>query len=865
MPDLPKMLVCFENLPRDVVRAVKREPEQLKKITILREHYGRVLLGDRMSQERAARSRVSAAESTSGIDLPPAVNYDLIHAEDRRSIVESKGNEVFWHFSETGNPEQILADGFKARGNTLTTVHDYVRLFKKGSPFISTTRRMDLATNNPVYVGRRYRFKIDSSLNEDPTGVDVAGTLKEQYTDAFGDEGEVAFAGKIDSRAVSNVYDLRNDRTGRWNANTQRMEWVDGEWQNPIGPDDLFFGDPMKITLDDSNGVLALTEHGTVLSHLSTAIDYARERGDVRVDIEGRVGSGESPARVQSLTESLSSALAAELQRSDNAAQTGTVTHHVTSLSVSGPSGIAVKIQLPPYLPVKRYASRLSAVLYDGALIDEFEVMGIIRDYTRDGLPLACLAEEYEKVSGATIIGRAQMSYDDGLMSDGMIAEIRRIFAPQPNPDIASSVTYETRIGEPSVPEAFVLTGANGIESNFSYEEYPNFETGKVSTERWTALGRPGAEAFVFHTHDDGSRSVSRPAASGELIRVGYTWEWRTSAADPAGHLFMTRRIHLRPDGVRSTHMDALKRNVRSQLNTLINQPAHRLSVPGLTVDGSPVLHVEVEFVDDAATADAVITVRPGLPGQRDMVQDVWYAEVRPEAYVHEIIHGFGVRDDNAPPRALLLPGKRSEPHANPDTSSLMGPFTAENLGRPLTLTEDHLHQMAEVFAPHARHPRPLHQDTSHTANIPASPEQAAPSTDPSVSIRGGNGALQGYRHRVALAKRVWDEPVTEAVAHLERLLLKAGFGARSLVIGGGPGKSEKWALWAVNFEGAVRWQDNRGERQQAPQNATGEIVSIDLNPRAIAINATPELLAAGKHSSQFCELVPGSDLKHIM
>lgn len=115
------------------------------------------------------------------------------------------------------------------------------------------------------------------------------------------------------------------------------------------------------------------------------------------------------------------------------------------------------------------------------------------------------------------------------------------------------------------------------------------------------------------------------------------------------------------------------------------------------------------------------------------------------------------------------------------------------------------------------------------------------------------------------MAKHVWEEPVPKAVARLERSLLDAGFGARSLVIGEVPGKSEKWTLWAVNFEGTVRWQDNRGEKAQAPQSATGPIMSIDLDPRARVINPAPELLAAGEHAGRFCELAPGADLKHVM
>ncbi|MGX1409200.1 hypothetical protein [Streptomyces sp. SAI-097] len=121
-----------------------------------------------------------------------------------------------------------------------------------------------------------------------------------------------------------------------------------------------------------------------------------------------------------------------------------------------------------------------------------------------------------------------------------------------------------------------------------------------------------------------------------------------------------------------------------------------------------------------------------------------------------------------------------------------------------------------------------------------------------------------GYRERIALAKRTWQEPVTEEVARLERLLLEAGPGARSLVLGAVPGDQ----VWAMNIMGEIRWlEQSTAQVTRAPQTAQGVVMSIDLDPQARVIKPDPRLLAAeaGGGAARFCELVLGGNLKHVV
>ncbi|WP_438306686.1 toxin glutamine deamidase domain-containing protein (plasmid) [Streptomyces sp. HUAS TT11] len=140
--------------------------------------------------------------------------------------------------------------------------------------------------------------------------------------------------------------------------------------------------------------------------------------------------------------------------------------------------------------------------------------------------------------------------------------------------------------------------------------------------------------------------------------------------------------------------------------------------------------------------------------------------------------------------------------------------------------------------------------------------QQAGPREEPAGAVESTPTGPLGYRERIALAKREWRGPVIEEVARLETMLLDAGPGARSLVMGAAPGEQ----LWAVNVLGTVRWvEQGTAQVTQAPQSAQGTVVSIDLDSRARLIKPDPRLLGADTEAARFCGLVVGGDLKHVV
>ncbi|MEU2229317.1 hypothetical protein ABZ575_41105, partial [Streptomyces sp. NPDC018347] len=161
-----------------------------------------------------------------------------------------------------------------------------------------------------------------------------------------------------------------------------------------------------------------------------------------------------------------------------------------------------------------------------------------------------------------------------------------------------------------------------------------------------------------------------------------------------------------------------LEHGLAEAVEELLNAPGYRLPalqpdrVAGQVARG-PLLRVRVEVTENPASAHSVVRVRPGLPERGAMVQGVWYAGVRPAAFVHEIVHGLGVLDDEADPRVLLTPGGRGAQQLPGAASSLMGTVRGDG-AQELVLTQDHLRQIAEVFAPYA------HQGSGPVGHGPA-------------------------------------------------------------------------------------------------------------------------------------------------
>ncbi|MFF5861099.1 hypothetical protein ACFY8B_36835, partial [Streptomyces sp. NPDC012751] len=164
-------------------------------------------------------------EGTSDADAQPAVDYSMVHPADRGAVVESRPGETVWRFSDK-RPETVFSTGFRAEDpEALVRLRRWVDDNPPAS-YVSTTR--DRAIR---YMGRRFRYEIVSSLNSDPTGVDVNATLRktEGIPEYREEEQEVAFTGSIDPRAVVRVYDFFERQTGTRDPATGGIVWTRGD------------------------------------------------------------------------------------------------------------------------------------------------------------------------------------------------------------------------------------------------------------------------------------------------------------------------------------------------------------------------------------------------------------------------------------------------------------------------------------------------------------------------------------------------------------------------------------------------------------------------------------------------------------
>ncbi|MER6909080.1 hypothetical protein ABT322_36250 [Streptomyces flaveolus] len=305
--------------------------------------------------------------------------------------------------------------------------------------------------------------------------------------------------------------------------------------------------------------------------------------------------------------------------------------------------------------------------------------------------------------------------------------------------------------------------------------------SGEVSTERWRRLADGSArEPFVLDEVGGRRRWVSAEGA-GERTLVGYAWAWHEGVEGRPPVVVMTRRLFLSAaGGAGSAELERVREMVPRALDEYVNARGYRLPVwperlrarwyteapdpaaderdtaigapvvdgQGVDVRGpaedgrstgvggvlsersvrfdsdrdmvdGPVLRLRVEFVDDPGTAhEEAVEVRPGRRGAGQVMdQGVWFAGEDPLAFVHELLHGFGVADD---PRT----GDQDRPGR-----SLMGHRWGPDLG----LTRHHLRQIAEVYAPSA-HPT-QHSAPELTWHGPTTrrPADIAPALDPAL------------------------------------------------------------------------------------------------------------------------------------
>ncbi|WP_329042848.1 hypothetical protein OHT61_31360 [Streptomyces sp. NBC_00178] len=117
------------------------------------------------------------------------------------------------------------------------------------------------------------------------------------------------------------------------------------------------------------------------------------------------------------------------------------------------------------------------------------------------------------------------------------------------------------------------------------------------------------------------------------------------------------------------------------------------------------------------------------------------------------------------------------------------------------------------------------------------------------------------FRERVALAKRDWTGPVEDEIQRLQELLLNAGPGARSLVLGA----RADTPLWAWNMSGTVRWLDNSTAQDTHPPLTAMHVQSLDLDPGGMLLRQEAGSGESRATSLNFCALTLGADLKHLM
>ncbi|WJK33713.1 hypothetical protein [Solwaraspora sp. WMMA2065] len=199
----------------------------------------------------------------------------------------------------------------------------------------------------------------------------------------------------------------------------------------------------------------------------------------------------------------------------------------------------------------------------------------------------------------------------------------------------------------------------------------------EVDAERWTPL----KDAFRFEPSATSGQppKVTRPAASGERVGVGY----QLTVTDQDMHFALKLHLDAAP-GVTAAEIAKVKARTIEGLQRYVNAPRHHL--PGWDVP----MRVTVDFVDDPAKARGSITV---APAGTQMSQQTWAVDASPAKYAHEIVHNLGVKDSKAPPNALLR-----DTH-QPEHGDLMGSHPHGVDG--FVLTPRALGQIAGVLSPH--------------------------------------------------------------------------------------------------------------------------------------------------------------------
>ncbi|MEU7288280.1 glycosyltransferase, partial [Streptomyces flaveolus] len=617
----------------------------------------------------------------------------VLHPDERDLLVESGAEETLWRFSRT-EPETVFQAGF--RGDHVYTPADLREWAGRNpdSPFAAATRARDL-----WYGLKPYRYRVEAAQ---------------------------------DRRAAVSVYDHLGDRTGTWDPAERKVLWVPGDATVPTehpGDGQASDAEPAVnyrlIHPEDRRHVRESHPSGETLwrfsdRHPSAVLldGFPAEDADRVVRVHDWA-TQEPKAQFVSTTRDPALWFLSMRYRYEIVPARNTI-----GPAGTGVTGVDVNATLRAAGQKVPFPSE-QEIAFTG------------------GISAEAVVSVYDQVRGLT----GELVHDTG--------EIFWARGDRQN----SSADRQARLPSGWAAPAATQSALAPVRA----ADRPSvWASGEVRTDRWMPFGtrrgarRPGVpEAFVFSVSEDGTPvGVRRPSGSGERIEVGYAWQWLRGETPARDTLYLTRRVHLSPDGATDAEVLELRQKLTRALDQLVNEAGHRLpvgqpdQVTGPRQPG-PLLRLDVEFTDRPEDAHTAVTVRPGLPEtDRSMTQRAWYTGVHPAAYVHELVHGLGVRDDEPGPDALLTFGSRGGQHLAEGATSLMGPFADAAGLLWMTLADDHLRQIADVFAPYAH-------GAQGTAGTAGAREAASHDTD---SGRDAGTELPDVETRVAYSPTQLDD-----------------------------------------------------------------------------------------------------------
>ncbi|MBL9014319.1 MAG: hypothetical protein JNL83_09085 [Myxococcales bacterium] len=203
-----------------------------------------------------------------------------------------------------------------------------------------------------------------------------------------------------------------------------------------------------------------------------------------------------------------------------------------------------------------------------------------------------------------------------------------------PGPD-ASNASPKAKPGRPDTG------GTSEIDSlTSSLPILDKLETA-TGVQKGPAYDRDMADLRQFYADQEGEAQQG-VARSGVTQDGQYGWRYGNKAFTFShGVVNFEVRVHLDTTNVTPAEVQQLKAQVHAGVDRHYN--TQKLKVRG--PDGAESqLHLEIVFVDDAATSDIQVKV---LPGNGPAHLNEWYVDGKPTTHAHEVTHGgFGIKDE---------------------------------------------------------------------------------------------------------------------------------------------------------------------------------------------------------------------------